>query len=79
VPTWFGPAAFLGYLWMRRLYGQERTMQEFLASTDVRARATAAAPPAPRPGLCPPELALRQPETIYVVAVTDKVPDRLHT
>lgn len=35
VQTWFGPAAFLGYLWMRRRYGPERTMQEFLADTDV--------------------------------------------
>jgi hypothetical protein len=38
VQTWFGPVAFLGYLWMRRRYGRERTMQEFLASTDVAAR-----------------------------------------
>ena len=33
--TLFGPAAFLGYLWLRRRYGRERTMQEFLASADV--------------------------------------------
>ena len=33
--TLFGPAAFVAYLWMRRRYGPERTMQEFLASTDV--------------------------------------------
>ncbi|MDQ1739772.1 MAG: hypothetical protein QOE53_1424 [Pseudonocardiales bacterium] len=33
--TLFGPAAFTAYLWMRRRYGRERTMQEFLASTDV--------------------------------------------
>ena len=33
--TLFGPAAFAAYLWMRRHYGRERTMQEFLASTDV--------------------------------------------
>jgi hypothetical protein len=32
--TFFGPAAFLGYLWMRRRFGRERTMLEFLASTD---------------------------------------------
>jgi hypothetical protein len=33
--TLFGPIAFVAYLWMRRRYGQERTMREFLASTDV--------------------------------------------
>ena len=31
----FGPAAFLGYVWMRHRFGRERTMQEFLASDDV--------------------------------------------
>lgn len=35
VQTYFGPFAFLTYLWMRRHYGKERTMQEFLASDDV--------------------------------------------
>jgi hypothetical protein len=38
VQTWFGPVAFLGYLWMRRRYGRERTMREFLASSDVAPR-----------------------------------------
>jgi hypothetical protein len=33
--TLFGPAAFASYLWMRRRYGRERTMQEFLASGDI--------------------------------------------
>jgi hypothetical protein len=33
--TLFGPAAFLGYLWMKRRYGRERTMREFLASADL--------------------------------------------
>jgi hypothetical protein len=33
--TWFGPAALVGYLWLRRRYGRERTMKEYLASTDV--------------------------------------------
>ncbi|HSZ47903.1 MAG TPA: hypothetical protein VK823_21370 [Streptosporangiaceae bacterium] len=37
----FGPAAFLTYLWMKRHYGRERTMAEFIASQDA---ATAAAP-----------------------------------
>jgi hypothetical protein len=30
--TWFGPAGFLGYRWLRHRYGRERTMKEFLAS-----------------------------------------------
>jgi hypothetical protein len=38
--TWFGPAAVVGYLWMRRRYGPERTMKEYLASIDVRRRET---------------------------------------
>ena len=33
--TWFGPAAVLGYLWLRRRYGRERTMKEYLASPDA--------------------------------------------
>jgi hypothetical protein len=46
----FGPVAFLTYLWMKRHYGRERTMAEYLASQDN----TAAAPqveqaPAPQP------------------------------
>jgi hypothetical protein len=36
----FGPVAFVTYLWMKRHYGRERTMAEYLASQDV-----AAAPP----------------------------------
>lgn len=46
--TLFGPAAFVAYLWMRRRYGRERTMQEFLASSDVvRPTAAPVAEPAP--------------------------------
>ncbi len=46
----FGPAAFITYLWMKRHYGRERTMAEYLASQD----GTAAAPqvqqvPTPEP------------------------------
>jgi hypothetical protein len=46
----FGPAAFVAYLWMKRHYGRERTMAEYLASQD----GSAAAPrveqaPAPEP------------------------------
>jgi hypothetical protein len=33
--TWFGPAALLGYLWLRRHNGPERTTAEFLASPDA--------------------------------------------
>jgi hypothetical protein len=35
VQTWFGPPAFLLYCWMRRHYGPERTMAQFLRSRDV--------------------------------------------
>jgi hypothetical protein len=45
----FGPAAFLCYLWMKRRYGRERTMAEYLASTDVAERATTPARLAPEP------------------------------
>lgn len=38
--TFFGPAAFAGYVWMRRRWGRERTMQEFLASSDVKRPST---------------------------------------
>ena len=48
----FGPAAFVCYLWMRRRWGPERTMAEYLASTDA-APAAVPAPaqlaPAPEP------------------------------
>ncbi|TCO62215.1 hypothetical protein [Actinocrispum wychmicini] len=33
--TWFGPAAYIGYRWLRHRYGPERTMREFLASRTV--------------------------------------------
>jgi hypothetical protein len=56
--TWFGPAAFLGYLWMRRRWGRERTMREFLASSDVVRPTEAVPPPTPEPALeAPPALA----------------------
>ena len=32
--VWFGPAAFVTWLWLRHRYGQERTMREFLAAGD---------------------------------------------
>jgi hypothetical protein len=40
--TWFGPAAVIGYLWLRRRYGRERTMKEYLASPDAGRRRTPA-------------------------------------
>jgi hypothetical protein len=49
--TWFGPAAVLGYLWLRRRYGRERTMREYLASIEVGRReppATAVIPDLPK-------------------------------
>jgi hypothetical protein len=45
--TWFGPAALLGYLWLRHRYGRERTMKEYLASEDHNRRA--AVPPTQPP------------------------------
>jgi hypothetical protein len=48
----FGPAAFLTYLWMKRRYGRERTMVEYLASQDGQAAAPAPQAekaPAPEP------------------------------
>ena len=45
----FGPAAFLCYLWMKRRYGRERTMAEYLASTDAWAPVPLAPAPAPEP------------------------------
>lgn len=44
--TWFGPAALVGYLWLRRRYGRERTMQEYLASPDATTRREPPPPPA---------------------------------
>jgi hypothetical protein len=46
----FGPAAFLTYLWMKRHYGRERTMAEYVASTDgAPAARRAEQAPAPEP------------------------------
>ena len=43
----FAPAAFVAYLWMRRRYGRERTMAEYLASSDNAAPQVPAAQRAP--------------------------------
>jgi hypothetical protein len=45
----FGPAAFLCYLWFKRRYGPERTMAEYLASTDTTERAAAPVRLTPEP------------------------------
>ncbi len=57
VQTWFGPAAVIGYLWLRRRYGRERTMKEYLASVDAGRRelpATAVIPEEPKIESKPP-------------------------
>jgi hypothetical protein len=52
--TWFGPAAFIVYRWLRKRYGRERTMKEFLDSDDVvRPRPAPAAPDAADPVAAP--------------------------
>lgn len=45
--TWFGPAAFIGYLWLRRRYGRERTMKEYLDNADVVRREPTVTPTIP--------------------------------
>lgn len=46
----FGPAAFVAYLWMKRHYGRERTMAEYLASQTGGTTGPQAKPtPAPQP------------------------------
>lgn len=41
----FGPVAFLCYLWMRRRWGPERTMRQFLESTEPQTAAEPASTP----------------------------------
>jgi hypothetical protein len=60
--TWFGPAALVGYLWLRRRYGRERTMKEYLESPDALRRKPPAVPPIPE-------------EPSPAVDVRDRVPD----
>ncbi|MFL6140647.1 MAG: hypothetical protein ACJ72N_02100 [Labedaea sp.] len=58
--TFFGPAAFVAYLWMRSRFGKERTVREFFASSDVRAPRTPPREPATTPAAEPtpvPEVA----------------------
>lgn len=47
--AFFAPAALLAYLWMRRRYGRERTMGEYLASADNRIPVAAPEEPATAP------------------------------
>jgi hypothetical protein len=58
--TFFGPAAFLCYLWLRRRYGRERTMAEYWASLDT---SPAAVPHTePHPGEAPEPAPRSAPE-----------------
>jgi hypothetical protein len=47
--SFFGPAAFLCYRWLKRRYGRERTMMEYRAGTDSAARALTPAQPSSAP------------------------------
>jgi hypothetical protein len=47
--TFFGPPAFLAYLWLSRRLGRERTVAEFLASDDVAVPAAAEPRRLPQP------------------------------
>jgi hypothetical protein len=46
--AWFGPAAYLGYRWLRHKHGPERTMGQFWKSSDFLGRR-----PAPEPVTAP--------------------------
>ncbi len=46
--TWFGPAALLGYLWLRRRYGRERTMKEYLDGAEAVRREPPVTPTIPK-------------------------------
>lgn len=46
--TWFGPAALVGYLWLRRRYGRERTMKEYLEGAEVVRRVPPVTPTIPK-------------------------------
>jgi hypothetical protein len=51
--AWFGPAAYLGYRWLRHKHGRERTMGEFWASPDFLGRRPTEPRPAVTPALAP--------------------------
>ncbi|MDQ3454218.1 MAG: multicopper oxidase domain-containing protein, partial [Actinomycetota bacterium] len=55
--TVFGPVAFVAYLWMRHHYGRERTMGEFLASSDVGTPISAVGRVVPGPSAAVPAAA----------------------
>lgn len=46
--TWFGPAALVGYFWLRHRYGRERTMKEYQASLEVGRHGPVVVPVAPK-------------------------------
>lgn len=47
--AFFGPAAFVCYLWLKHHYGRERTMAEYLASTGMALHPSTPTHPAPAP------------------------------
>lgn len=49
VQAFFGPAAFVSYLWLRHRYGTERTMAAYLAESDARNTDTSVPAPASEP------------------------------
>lgn len=67
--AWFGPPAILGYLWLRRRYGRERTMRQFMDSADFIGRGTRAVPaavtaPAPVPATDPVPTPVPEPAPV---------------
>jgi hypothetical protein len=66
--AWFGPVAFLTYWLLRRRYGTERTMRQFLASDDV-------VRPEPAPDAARPEPARPAVEELPPSAPASAVPD----
>lgn len=51
--AWFGPAAYLGYRWLRHKHGPERTMGEYWKSADFLGRKPAAEPAVAVPAVVP--------------------------
>ena len=85
--AWFGPPALLGYLYLRHRYGRERTVEEFLVSTDFVGRrpypTVPVPPPRPvpartgapaRPAPAPVGTAAPTPAPVPVAATADGAP-----
>ncbi len=66
--AWFGPMALLGYLWMHRRYGKERTVAQFLASDDVSA-VRRSQPTRPVPAVPAPVASLALPASVRSVVL----------